>query len=417
MQQLRDYQARAVQSVNAAFSDGAQSVLLVLPTGAGKTTVGSELCRGRGRVLWVAHRRELLDQGAARLQSFGVSDPIVVSAQSLLRGDVPECDFAVIDECHHFPKENEWARVAATLRDRGTQILGLTATPQRADGVGLGSTFQRLIVGAQPRDLVAAGHLCPVDVFCPPTAQRGLASSPREAWEQFADGRRVVVFCRSVKDAESERDAWGAGEVIHGKLGAKERAARLAKPWRVLFNVFVLTEGWDQPDVKCAIIARGCGSVGTYLQIAGRILRPDPSYASAVLIDLVGVSRDHGHPCDDREYTLDGEGIRTAGASAAYAFCASCSALISDASSECERCGYRRENVFARRARIEAAKLEKLEENAAQTEATRVRRLAEWMRRAKNAGYKKGWAAWRFNGVYRRWPNRDEIEKASRYAF
>ena len=96
--------------------------------------------------------------------------------------------------------------------------------------------------------------------------------------------------------------------VIHGKLPASERKRALDAHARgaVLVNCMVLTEGWDSPETSVCILARGCGSVSTYLQIVGRVLRPSPGKDHAVLIDLTGRSVDaHGPPDDDREYDDD----------------------------------------------------------------------------------------------------------------
>ena len=367
-------------------------------------------------MLWVAHRRELVEQGDARLELFGVENRVVTSVQSLLAGDVPECDFAVIDEAHHIPKENSWSRVTQALRGRGVQTLGLTATPQRADGRGLGSTFDKLVVGATPSELIADGYLCNVDVFFAGARHaNGIAMTPRAAWEQYADGRRTVVFCRTVAEAESERAAWGEGEVIHGKLGARERAQRLASPWQVLFNVYVLTEGWDLPEVKCAILARGCGSLGLYLQIAGRILRPHESYASAVLVDLVGSSADHGHPCETHDYSLDGAGIRAA-SSRSFATCIACGFMLPDSEPTCFRCGQMRETAKRRDAKklfITNEKMLKLELAATAAHVTKVRQLADWVKLGKLRNYKPGFSAARFNQQYGAYPTRAERNEAN----
>ena len=390
-------------------ADGA--ALVVLATGAGKTTVGAELCRNAGRVLWVAHRSELVAQARERLNLFGVRDARVVTPQSLRPGDDLACDIAVFDECHHYPKSNKWADAACSIKASGAKLVGLTATPQRADGQSLGGVFDCIVQGPSPYSLMKDGHLCDVDVFSPGLAQGGFAMEPRDAWVQYAGNRRTVVFCSSIASAEKECALWGEGEVIHGKLSAVERARRLASPWRVLFNVFVLTEGWDLPEVKCAILARGCGSLGTYLQIAGRILRPHPSYSRAVLIDLVGASREHGHPLDDREWTLSGNGVAKASAPA-YAYCSSCSGLLRDSASRCDRCGFTRESAEARERRVDLQRLEKVLRNSAAPPHERVRRLAALGAQAKARGYAVGWVQHRYRAAFGQWPTREQLRAA-----
>lgn len=405
---LRDYQRDVVDRVNA--SDGAP--LAVLPTGAGKTTIGAELCRGRERVLWVAHRTELIDQARERLSLFGVHNARIISAQSIKPSDDLACDIAILDEAHHYPKNNMWTEAADIIKASGAKLVGLTATPQRSDGRGLGGTFDCIVQGPSPFDMVRDGHLCDVDVFSPGIAQGGFAMNPRDAWVQYADNRRTVVFCSSIASAEREREVWGDGEVIHGKLSAAERARRLASPWRVLFNVFVLTEGWDLPEVKCAILARGCGSVGTYLQIAGRILRPHPSYDRAVLIDLVGASREHGHPLDDREWSLVGTGGGAVRGGPSYAYCAACSGLLNDAASTCDRCGHARENAEARERKIELAKLERVMRNSTMSDSERGRRLAAIVAQSRARGYSPGWVQHRYRALFGVWPSHAQMRAA-----
>jgi DNA repair protein RadD len=414
---LRDYQRRAVADVQQAYGNGSRSVLLVLPTGAGKTTVASELCRGRGRVLWIAHRRELIAQADARLESFGITDRIVVSVQSLTMpgAEIPACDFAVYDEAHHLPKDTAWASVGDALRASGVLSLGLTATPQRADGKGLGGTFDKLIVGATPGELMESGHLCTVDVHCVGVAHKnGIAMTPREAWERYGEGRRCVVFCRNVKEATEARDAWGDGEVIHGTLSPKERERRLATDWRVLFNVYVLTEGWDAPSVKMAILARTCGSIGLYLQIAGRILRPHEGQ-TAVLVDLMGTAAQHGHPCETHEYSLGGKGIATS-SERLFVACAGCGYVLNDNEDECPRCKLKRESRPDRKARelrITNEKMIRIELQAKADEATRLQKLAAWITVARVRGYKPGYPSVMFSKLYGRYPTRDEGRRAS----
>jgi superfamily II DNA or RNA helicase len=128
---------------------------------------------------------------------------------------------------------------------------------------------------------------------------------------------RTVVFADFVANAEKFADEFQErgidAVVIHGSLSDGERSAAIQAHARgaILVNCMVLTEGWDSPETSCCILARGCGSVGTYLQIVGRVLRPSPGKTEALLIDLTGRSfNEHGPPDSDRTYSLTGKGIR-----------------------------------------------------------------------------------------------------------
>ena len=159
------HQPRTVAATRAAYRAGARRILIVLPTGGGKTRLGRHYVSayaGRGqRVLWVAHREELVAQAAATLAgvagAVGVlqadRDPgdapvVVASVQTLAArgvGRLPAADLVILDEAHHYVAA-QWGAVARAYSDALT--LGLTATPARADGTALGDLFDRLVVGA-----------------------------------------------------------------------------------------------------------------------------------------------------------------------------------------------------------------------------------------------------------------------------
>lgn len=335
---LRAYQERAIGELRAAYASGRRSPCLVLPTGAGKTVVASEIIRSavsRGnRVLFLAHRTELITQSVNKLGAAGVNDVRIIQAGSDLGNPIapvavasiptltrwqdrlPQADLVVFDECHHVV-----AKTWKALADRyaSARILGMTATPQRSDGSPLGDVFDALIVGATVAELTELGHLVPCRVWSPPEAldTGKLALSPLTAYQQHAEGQRAVVFCGTVDRAEAVAkemsDAGVPSAVVHGGLAAAVRAERLgallAGTIRCVTNVHVLTEGWDMPEVEVCILERKPQHAGTYLQMVGRVLRPAPGKTSAKLLDLCGSSLEHGPPELARKYTLDGKGI------------------------------------------------------------------------------------------------------------
>ena len=430
--ELRPYQLEAIARVRLAMQQGRRRVVLVLPTGAGKTVITSEIARltvaQNRRVLFLAHRTELVDQAAATLARFGLNvgarcasaqtppnpfAPVqVASVQTLLsRGDRPPADVIIADEAHHFASASvEWSALLAAYPD--AHIIGPTATPERGDGCGLGTMFDGLVVGATVRELTDAGHLVPCEIMRPDKyLQPGeIAQNPVDAYVSHASDRRAIVFARSVQLADEYAQEFRL-------RGVEARALSNETPWgerqlylgafrdgqiRVLVNVYVLTEGFDDPGVSCCILARGCGSAGAYLQMVGRILRPDAGKTSALLLDLRGVSHEHGKPEDEREYSLNGKGIRLKDPNC---YCPVCGCARTPGEG-CAECGWVPAGEDTAKAdRVTGDRLRpyhKLRET--DDDQKRIVRLSRWLAEAQARSFKVGWAKHKFHVVYGAWP-------------
>lgn len=363
---LRPYQQTALAKVAASQ---AQRVVLVSPTGSGKSVMGREWTRSQvadgRRVLMVAHRIELLTQFAGHLESAGIASRIIApgfhgdphapvqcaSLDTLVsRGEVPQVDAVIWDECHHSAAET-WSPVI-TQALAHVPVLGLTATPMRSDGKPLGDIFGDMVVAANYSELIDAGHIVRCKVFRPDTyLTSDLAQEPVSAYEKYGAGQRGFVFCRSVKDASELAERFTFSGVpaanIDGRMSADKREKILDRfktgEIRLITNVYVLTEGFDVPDATVCMLARGAGHSGTYLQMVGRVLRPSAGKDSAIFIDLPGVSHEHGLPTADRGYALSGRAIKTAGES--LKVCPRCGYTQRSLARECESCGF----VFPRR--------------------------------------------------------------------
>jgi len=366
LQPLRPYQSETVEKVYAEWTKS-RRVLLVAPTGAGKTRLAEEFvvrftAQGQ-RVVFIAHRRELIRQAAERLRrSIGVLDvglvapgeelclhaPVqVATVQTLLARSLrPEADLIILDEAHHYVAD-DWSQLAASYPH--AKVLGLTATPERQDGRPMGDMFESLVVAAKYSELIRDGHLVPCRVFQPPAdfAGDGLAQDPIAAWQRYADGARTFWFCRTVEDAyETAKKLCELGipaACIEAKTEKAERDELLDRFARgglvVLTNVYALTEGVDVPAARCCLLARSCGHVGPYLQMAGRVLRPHKDKADAILIDLSGATLRHGLPTEDREYSLEGNGIRRTSPTP-LRNCLQCGATFPSYDRKCPECGY-----------------------------------------------------------------------------
>lgn len=336
---LRTYQRKALQDLRDAYRRGARAILLVLPTGGGKTITAcalaaGHLTKGGRRVLVVVHRVELARQTVERLRAEGfdrvgilapaVTDdvdleaPVVVaSIQTMVARSLrPDASLVVFDECHHLLAET-WAQVAEHYD--GVPILGLTGTPERSDGKPLGDIFDAMVLGPTVKELTALGFLVPARVIAPQRRVQKLIQDPVDAYLQHGRGRRAFVFCEEVLQAESvatrARAAGITAACVHANTPADERLAAVDAFRRgdiqMLTNCFVFTEGTDIPEAAVCIIARGFGFAGTYLQAAGRVLRPAPGKTEALIVDLLGCSRRHGRPDSARQYSLGGKrGIR-----------------------------------------------------------------------------------------------------------
>lgn len=365
MTALRAYQERAISDLRAVYQRGHRAPCLVLPTGAGKTVIASETIRlaiTRGnRVLFLVHRQELLSQSVSKLERTGVTDlriiqagatlgdpraPVTVaSIPTLVRREPPPADLVIIDEAHHTPAKT-WSRLAESYR--GSLLLGLTATPQRADGKPLGDIFDSIVVGSTVSELTALGHLVPCRVFAPAEQleARTMAIDPVAAYRKHGGNQRAVVFCTTVEHAQRTAESMNAAGiptgVVHGVMGRAARTETLAAlesgHLRVVASCHVLTEGWDSPAVSVCILARRPQHTGLYLQMVGRVLRPSPGKTHATLIDLCGSVHDHGPPDMDREYTLDGSGISKVDREAIRQ-CVTCGAVFKAGPLACPVCG------------------------------------------------------------------------------
>ena len=313
---LREYQRVACRRVVDAMATH-RRILLVSCVGSGKTSMLSAIvCQQEKPTVWLAHRQELIAQAKDRLASFGLFPP-VISVQSFLAGNRPPAELVIEDEAHHFVSD-EWRQVDAHYNQ--AVHLGASATPCRADGRGLHNGYDRMVIAARVSDMVDDGWLVPLEIKRPTKTMNAgaLAMRPVDAYLQHARDRVALVFSPNVNAAKQHAqefiDAGIAAEVCDAKTPADVRAAQVERvrngSLRVLVSVAIFTEGADLPAVSCIILARTVGSLSLYDQICGRGLRTHPGKEGCLLLDLTGTSWSHGHPADDRVFSLEGRGVR-----------------------------------------------------------------------------------------------------------
>ena len=422
---LRDYQRDAIAKARREMAAGRRRVVLVLPTGAGKTRTASAIVQSaiaKGtRVLWLAHRTELVDQAAETLGGFGLEVGVVAassrrraapdalvqvaSVQTLVArdGHRPPAGLIVWDEAHHASDAAEcWAGLLDAYP--GVAMIGLTATPERGDGAGLAPLFNGLVVGATVRQLTEAGHLVPCEVIRPASELEPgqIAQDPVTAYRDHAGGRQAILFARTVEEAARYAAALQAAgtraECVTAQTPPADRGAALTLfrrgVVRVLCNVYVLTEGTDLPCAEVCILARGAGSAGIYVQMVGRVLRPAPGKRGALLIDLRGVSHRHGAPEEERLYSLEGRGMRLA----VTARCRVCQQEL-PGGYPCE-CGYAPTAGDAAETEVVGVPLVKFARMIAQGPQQRQETLERWVRRALDAGHRPASVRHRWRAVY-----------------
>jgi superfamily II DNA or RNA helicase len=389
---LRPYQVRALDACRAVIRAGKRRVLLVAPTGSGKTTIAAESIRSavaRGsRTLFLAHRQELLNQCHDRLLEFGVRSSIIRAAdprldpnQAVQVASVPTLarrlerfasdDFALIvtDEAHHV-RANTYARILEHFRG-ARAVLGLTATPIRADGRGLAESYDVLVEAASMRELVKLGFLVPVRMYTAPDMdltgihrrqgdyvlselgermnREVLVGNIVTEWQRLASDRRTVIFATTVAHSQSIASRFMAAgiraEHLDGGMDEQERDGILERvrcgATQVVVNCQILTEGWDMPEVACCVLARPTKSLGLYLQMSGRALRPAPGKRDCIILDHANCFREHGG-VSDRQWTLSTDKPKSA-AEVPEKICPRCGLIIPLGCRECPECVF----VFA----------------------------------------------------------------------
>ena len=423
------YQADAIERMRAEARRGHRAICLVLPTGGGKTVVATLITLShldrvpKPHVLFVAHRTELIEQAARTMRDAGVArvrtinagkaagddDPLVTvaSVQTLSsvkwRDKLPDATMLVFDETHHV-KASTWLHLAN--RYKSSFRVGLTATPERADGSPLGDIFTAIVEVASVRQLTDLGFLAPCDVYAPREQDTSLAEDPIAAYTQWGHGRRCVVFVPTVPYARALAEQFTCAGInaaaVDGTMSgdARKEALDLFREGktRVMVNAQLLTEGWDDPGVDVCILTRNPDHAGTYLQMVGRVLRIDRSRPDkrATLIDLRGTTIKHGLPDDEREWSLDGEPIRLSARAEPVKQCPQCGYVAHPWRGGCPQCGFEQQ-----------VKLESLEVDGRGVElVTRSsggesryafeKRAKEFYRAqiaiAKSRGFKLGWA-------------------------
>lgn len=356
---LRPYQQKGVADIRNAYRDGYRAPLFVLPTGGGKTVVFAHIAatsaqKGK-RVLILVHRIELIRQTAAKLRESGVrvglinpmfspdpSAPVqVASVQTMVKRShlYRTFDLIITDEAHHIVSSTY--RTILDFYPDAFQ-LGVTATPIRGDGRGLGKidggVFDSLILGPSVSDLIGQGHLVRPVIYAPrerldfSDVRTRMGDYDKAEIERRVDKPKItgdavlhyrdlcsgapsVWFCISVAHAQHVAEQFKAAGyravAVDGKMDDITRGRALnglaTGEVEVVTSCDLISEGTDIPAIACAGLLRPTQSLGLYLQQVGRALRPSKGKDRAIILDHVGNVLIHGLPEETRAWSLEGE--------------------------------------------------------------------------------------------------------------
>jgi len=385
---LHPYQDQIIAEARTHLRQGIKSVLIQAPTGSGKTVLTAFMAgtaSNRGRRVWFGvHRRELIKQSIRTFSYVGIPHGVIAagfmadrrplvqiaSVQTVGRrlGRLERPDIIVWDECHHLAA-GTWAAIYNAYPD--ALHIGLSATPERLDGAGLGAFFERMVRGPDVGTLIEQGYLSPYRLYAPkPIDLSGVHTKLGDFvkgelaqamdrptitgdaiahYRRYADGKRAVAFCCSIEHSRhvvAQFQAAGIpAEHVDGETDNAVRDAAIQRfergETRVLSNVELFGEGFDLPAIEAAILLRPTQSLALYLQQCGRALRVCEGKAQAIILDHAGNSHLHGLPDDPREWTLEGrkKKKRAADAPLPIRTCPKCFAALPAAVGVCKYCG------------------------------------------------------------------------------
>jgi DNA repair protein RadD len=417
-----------------------------------------------GSELRLAHRREIIKQTSLKLSDYRVehgiiqaglvvdlSQPVqVASIQTLwsraMRTDrmpLPAARLLIIDEAHHCPA-NTYRRIIESYPN--AVIVGLTATPCRGDGRGLGGIFDVIVECLQVPELIQQGFLVRTRVYAPvdpdlkgvetrvgdyvesQLAERmdrnDLIGDIVTHWHKYGGRQKTVCFAVNVQHSIHIRDEFiksgVPAEHLDGGTPKPDRDAILARlesgETELVSNCMVLAEGWDLPEVSCVILARPTKKIGLYRQMIGRVLRPAPGKFNAVVLDHSGAVFRHGFVEDRVEWTLDPDKRSEAPVHAEHPVgnhgphlleCSKCAA-IRVAGEACQHCGFLPQRppraIAFRDGDLALVDRKSRSAQAISDPGERMRWLGMLAHIAKERGYKPGWAAHKYKEKFGTWP-------------
>ena len=437
---LRDYQNNLINATRNAFRAGSKAPCVVLPCGGGKTVcfayMASEHIRIKpdGFVWFLVHRRELIDQTEETFQRFGLTDEriFIGMVQTVSRNPAKygTPTLIIFDEAHHATAKT-WTNI--TEHFDGVPVVGLTATPARTDGTGLGKVFDSIVEGVSAKWLIDNGFLCDYDYYAPKLnadytlKKRGSDYDMQDVADQFAKAkiygdilkyidqkRKTIIYCPTIEFSQALAEQIPNSAHFDGNTNKTERT-EIVKQFRsgeirVLLNVDLIGEGFDVPDCDCVILLRPTQSTILYIQQSMRCLRPAPN-KRAVIYDMVGNCFRHGLPTEPREWSLTGRvSCRNESAEPDILVrqCKNCLRVYSGTDKICPYCGTDNGKTRKEIEQDEKAELERITEINKRKDKEELREAGQSLEAlqayGRSKGYAPGWAwqRWQILQTYRR---------------
>ena len=444
---LRDYQIKLIEDIRASMREGCKSILLQSPTGSGKTILTAFMLKTaaeKGMHSWfVVHRRELIKQSTIEFSQIGVKNGIISngfmedgrypiqigSVQTLIRRHkkLKPPKFIIWDECHHCAAKS-WSELHNYFPN--SFHVGLTATPERLDGKGLGKWFKKMVNGPSVSWLIENGFLSPYKLYAPPgivtqglhtrmgdyakeelvsvSDKPSITGDAIKHYKKLCEGKRAVVFCVSIEHSKHVVEQFNAEGItaahVDGETETDIRDEAVKKfregKIKVLSNVELFGEGFDLCSLEAAILLRPTQSLGLYLQQIGRSLRPFEGKNNAIILDHAGNCQRHGLPDEEREWSLDGEEGRTSKSQdkIKVKICPKCYGAQTQGSLICIVCGYKFEIKERKIAHVDGELIEIDPEKlrwSRRKEQAKTQTYDDLVRLGRARGYKRAemWAA------------------------
>jgi superfamily II DNA or RNA helicase len=353
---LRKYQKDVLNDLIKSNKKGKKRIILQAATGSGKTVMAAALVdyfTEKGlKVLFLAHRRELITQASDKLDQSNIRHGIIMASISpkkledvqiasvdTLRArainskkmSLPEADIVFIDECHRSLSKTYLNLIS---KYSNALLIGLTATPIRGGGEGLGEVYDHMVCAPSIKELTKQGSLVDVIYYSPSVPdlkgigiiggdfnskslndrmdQPKLVGDIATTWKHLAKGKQTIVFASGVKHSQNIMESFKAMGVRSAHLDGgteTEEREQILKDFNsgkvtVLCNCMVLTEGFDAPCAEVCILARPTKSLGLYIQMVGRVLRPYENKKKAIVIDHSGAVYINGFVDDEHKWDL-----------------------------------------------------------------------------------------------------------------
>ena len=338
---LRNYQKTCLQNIKEHFKEKKIGIIHI-PTGGGKTIIFNTFAiEENQQTLILVHREELLGQTIEKYEAIGGS---IFETGIIKQGNIKQNKFTVamiqtvyanldkidlshykiiiIDEAHHSMADT-WKAVIEHIQKFDNKILGVTATPFRMDKLPLKEIYKDMIFKIDISDLIAEGYLCPlrgINVYINKLDFNKLKTKKNslneedftnksittlynqddviqeiiDKWIELGENRKTIFFTSSIEHADNMTSEFIKKDIsavtVSSKLTKKDRKNIIhdfkTGKIKVINNVDILTEGFDDPTVECICLTRPTKSLGLYTQIIGRGLRNAPKKRDCLILDF-----------------------------------------------------------------------------------------------------------------------------------